>query len=930
MANKTPKIMEHLLDRDPSFAFITETWLKSNKSNVTALVKDYDYVLEHNIRSNREKSIGGGVGILLKTNIKYKRVNQKQFSSFEHIVVKVFLTDNSSILLISIYRVLFVSLAVFLDEIAKLLELLVTLKDNIILAGDINIHMEENSLYPNKFKDILETFNVTQHIDFPTHIQGHTLDIVATFGENPNITNITSNVYDVSHHALIDFQISARPKGKQEKEITYRRLKNIDPEKFKEDVTEKLDITEQSFGDNMKKYNKILKDILDEHAPQKKCKIKIVTGAPWFDAEYANLRKSRRKAEKKYQKSKLQEDKENYIRIRKESIKLAHKKKSEYYSKKLEGNNKVLFSTINKLLDKESETILPDANSDYELANSFLNYFTEKIEKIRKSFKVETDSEIPQQPVQDKLVTFKNTTVEEVTQIVKSFAIKCSPEDPVPATLLREYSEIYVPIWTKLVNLSLDQGSMECLRSAVLIPLIKQLDEVTDKDCFKNYRPVSNLQFVGKLVERIVGKRLDEHMTINNLHSDFQHGYKTGHSTETLLLKVVNDLLIACDNQLPSIVMLLDLSAAFDTVDQTKMLSILQNEIGVEGTALRWFSSFLMGRTLRVKIGEVYSDEANLDFGVAQGSVLGPPLFNIYMRSLPKHIEPAKFSIFGFADDHQLIKTFLPLLQVSAFQYNINYCFQLIAEWMNRFFLKLNSSKTKILVFVPPSLRNRIRIEGTFINNECIRFVHSAKNLGIILDDKFSFKKQVMKVVQSSFMIIRKLAKIKYYLTYDHLYTALIALISSRIDYCNSVYFGIHAELLNKLQYVQNSAARLLRRKEKFRGSTIDYIRKCHWLPIRERIIYKLCLMVHKSLFGVAPVCLKEMMTYVSASSRTKQLMSYKCNGKYGARAFIKIGPKIWNMLPQELRIEHDEGIFKSLLKTFLFDGDFYRKLFSY
>ena len=122
----------------------------------------------------------------------------------------------------------------------------------------------------------------------------------------------------------------------------------------------------------------------------------------------------------------------------------------------------------------------------------------------------------------------------------------------------------------------------------------------------------------------------------------------------------------------------------------------------------------------------------------------------------------------------------------------------------------------------------------------------------------------------------------------------------------------------------------LLRRKEKFRGSTIDYIRKCHWLPIRERIIYKLCLMVHKSLFGVAPVCLKEMMTYVSASSRTKQLMSYKCNGKYGARAFIKIGPKIWNMLPQELRIEHDEGIFKSLLKTFLFDGDFYRKLFSY
>ena len=107
----------------------------------------------------------------------------------------------------------------------------------------------------------------------------------------------------------------------------------------------------------------------------------------------------------------------------------------------------------------------------------------------------------------------------------------------------------------------------------------------------------------------------------------------------------------------------------------------------------------------------------------------------------------------------------------------------------------------------------------------------------------------------------------------------------------------------------------------------MDYIRKCHWLPIRERIIYKLCLMVHKCLFGSAPACLKEMMTYASASSRTKKLMSYKCKGKYGCRAFIKIGPKIWNMLPHALCIEHDEGIFKSSLKTFLIDVDFYRKL---
>ena len=121
-------------------------------------------------------------------------------------------------------------------------------------------------------------------------------------------------------------------------------------------------------------------------------------------------------------------------------------------------------------------------------------------------------------------------------------------------------------------------------------------------------------------------------MTDNNLHSDSQYGYRKGHSTETLLLKVVNDLLLSCDNNIPSIVLLLDLSAAFDTVDQSKLLHILQHEIGVEGLALQWFTSFLCNRTQKVKIGDDYSEEGLLDYGVAQGSVLGPDLFKIYIR----------------------------------------------------------------------------------------------------------------------------------------------------------------------------------------------------------------------------------------------------------------------------------------------------------
>ena len=454
---------------------LSETWLKSNRGNITAIVKEYDYVLVHNIRKNRKKENGGGVGILLKTDISYKRINNKQFTSFEHVMVKIILADKTSLLLVSIYRVLFVSITIFLDEIVELFEMLVTLNDNIILAGDVNIHMDEDSLYPCKFKDILDTFNIAQHVDRPTHIQGHTLDIIATFGGKPIISNIESNAYDVSHHSLVDFHVLIVPEAKHEKVITYRSLKQINSDRFSADVSGKLAISCQSFGDNVKKYNEVLSEILDEHAPVKTRTSKVVPHAPWFDTEYDNLRKQRRKAERQYKKSKRATDKEKYINLRKQTTKLAHKKKCKHYGEKLEGaNTKILYSTINKLLDNDSEVILPDAKSDVELANSFQNYFTEKIEKIRATFTQDSNidaEDIP--PVQAKLLTFENATMDEIRQIVSAFGVKCSPEDPVPACVLNTHSEVFIPIWTQLVNLSLEQGSMECPKNAVLILLIK-------------------------------------------------------------------------------------------------------------------------------------------------------------------------------------------------------------------------------------------------------------------------------------------------------------------------------------------------------------------------------------------------------------------------------------------------------------------------
>ena len=143
---------------------------------------------------------------------------------------------------------------------------------------------------------------------------------------------------------------------------------------------------------------------------------------------------------------------------------------------------------------------------------------------------------------------------------------------------------------------------MDGAKSAVIQPLIKELNSMTNTDEYKNYRPVSNLVFIGKLIERVVDIRLQEHLDLNGLNTKKEYGYKRAHSTELLLVWVTNYLLEACDKNMPTVVLLLDLSAAFDTVDHDKLLNILECEIGVTGVALEWFRNFLTNRTQRVKL----------------------------------------------------------------------------------------------------------------------------------------------------------------------------------------------------------------------------------------------------------------------------------------------------------------------------------------
>ena len=930
--------MEHIIDNDSDIVFLTETWLTANNNSITAKFKEYQYELYHIPRKGRIKTVGGGVGVIAKNIFEVKPITINQYKTFECSVNKL-INHSSSIMLICLYRLDWEPCADFFNEFCFLIESLCSNNCPYIIAGDFNIHTDcSTNSFTVKLQEMLSDYNMKQWISFPTHRLGHTLDLVVTPDSGLPISDIAVKDITLSDHFLIHFNVHTPAKTVFYKDIFVANRK-IDHEVFSQELQHALNSVNRSdsFGNVVTDYNSNVLSVVQRHAPIKKKTVKIVENAPWFDEEYRRIRTDRRRAERKFFQSKLECDKSDFVNLRKKCTLLALKKKKEYFTQRINdaasNKPKELFNVVRNLMGTAKKQIFPSTLNDTDLANQFSDYFTTKIQKIRSSFcsldahsidvtyKLETF---------DQLNNFEPTDANEINSIIKSYKVKCSPSDPIGSFLLGNI-QIFIPIWVEMVNLSLRTGSMDCLKSSVVVPLLKELDALTEIDDLKNYRPVSNVAFLSKLIERCVSSRLEHHMKNNNLDCPQQFGYKKGHSTELLLLHLMDNVMESFDCNKATVLLLLDLSAAFDTVDQNKLLTILKHNFGVTGVALMWFESFLKGRSQKVIINNTYSEDTDLEYGVPEGSVLGPILFNIYISVGYPIVQSCGFDFDGFADDHQLFKNFAPIFQSYVLNQSITQCLDSVNKWMTTYFLKLNQTKTKILVIGPPSVLETVKIRGIFIEGTCIRFVSNAKNLGFWIDEHMNFSVHVNKVISSSFYTLKEISKIKPFIPPEQLHAVIVSLILTRIDYCNSLFYNCDSTIVDRLQSVQNAAIRLIFGKRKFdRQHLTPLYREMHWLKIRERICFKLCLIVHNCIWGISPIRIRNMMEIVNP--RTFELRQKRKTGKYSERAISRAGPKLWNCLPQDLRVITDTDVFKKRLKSFLLTTDlpnFYLRLNS-
>ena len=496
-----------------------------------------------------------------------------------------------------------------------------------------------------------------------------------------------------------------------------------------------------------------------------------------------------------------------------------------------------------------------------------------------------------------------------------------------PTNLLLQHLDTLLPKITEIINDSLNSGSVPSIfKNASVKPLLKKPS--LDNNMLKNYRPVSNLSFLSKLLERVVQKQLFAYLNANKLLPLSQSAYRPHHSTETALLKVMNDLMLAMDRDEVSVLTLLDLSAAFDTIDHGILTQRLFSLYGITDSALKWFQSYLGNRTQCVTIDGISSDSTPLSFGVPQGSVLGPILFILYTKPLESVIASHSVLSQSFADDTQMYASGPPN-NVLASVNSIEKCASDVKVWMTQNKLKLNDEKTEVLLIKPKKMNVAdASLSSLKIGTAQVTFTDKARDLGFTVSSDLSLQSHVSAICQSANYEIRKIAAVRPFLSVEATKKLVCAFVLSRLDLFNSLLCGCDKKFTDQLQLVQNNAARLIMRTSR-RNHISPVLRDLHWLKIKERIDYKLCTLCYGFFVNDCPSYFSSLLTKYScprpntrSSTDSRLLKSFSRDVNrvtHGERTFSFCAPLIWNSLPFDIRHKPSVESFKVALKTYLF-----------
>ena len=500
-----------------------------------------------------------------------------------------------------------------------------------------------------------------------------------------------------------------------------------------------------------------------------------------------------------------------YNGILKRSIRTAKHTYFELCFNRFKNDIRNTWKTINDILSKtklqtKSKTVIVEngvTHKDKEIiANKFNHFFTNIAQTLAREIKYDGNKNYKYYLNKriDTVFTFQNIDEETVRKTIQNLPSKNSCGlDGISSKLIKIIEPAIIKPLTLLINQVFNTGIFpDELKIAKVIPLFKK----DDPTLLKNYRPISLLSTIAKVMEKIIFTQLSSYFNEHKLIFDNQYGFRPKHSTEYAALELVDRIITQMDKKETPINIFLDLSKAFDTIDHTILLAKLRY-YGIHDTALLLLKSYLNNRKQYVEFEDTKSEILPITVGVPQGSILGPLLFIIYINDFSQASSVFKFIM--YADDTTLfsnLKSFGNNIQTR--EYLINAELSNVREWLDINKLSLNKSKSKYMIFHVPN--KDIQYLTLKIDNVIIEKVDEFSFLGLTMDTNLNWKRHSEKICNKCAKMIGILNRLKYVLPHGIKIMLYNSLILPHINYCIMAWGYKGSRLLK----IQKKAARII------------------------------------------------------------------------------------------------------------------------